>query len=160
MASVAELAAEQARGGGMQLLGEGGLLQQLTWHLLQEALEAEVDEHLAGAEPGRSARKGGNARNGYRAKTVMTEAGPVTLEVPRDRAGTFEPKVVPRNSRRTEGLDTLVISLTAKGLTAGEIVAHLAEVYSMATSKETVSTISDRVLEGMANWRTRQLDAV
>ncbi|MDH6711493.1 putative transposase [Kitasatospora sp. MAA19] len=161
VASVAELAAEQARAGGMQLLGEGGLLQQLTRHLLQEALEAEMDEHLAStAEPGRSARKGGNARNGYRMKTVMTEAGPVTLEVPRDRAGTFEPKVVPRHARRTEGLDNLVVSLTAKGLTSGEIVAHLAEVYGMATSKETVSTITDRVLEGMAEWRTRPLDAV
>jgi transposase-like protein len=161
VASVAELAAEQARAGGMQLLGEGGLLQQLTRHLLQEALEAEMDEHLAlTAEPGRSVRKGGNARNGYRMKTVMTEAGPVTLEVPRDRAGTFEPKVVPRHARRTEGLDNLVISLTAKGLTSGEIVAHLAEVYGMTTSKETISTITDRVLEGMAEWRTRPLDPI
>ncbi len=161
VASVAELAAEQARAGGMQLLGEGGLLQQLTRHLLQEALEAEMDEHLAAtAGTGRSARKGGNARNGYRSKTVMTEAGPVTVEVPRDRAGTFEPKVVPRHSRRTEGLDNLVVSLTAKGLTSGEIVAHLAEVYGMATSKETVSTITDRVLEGMADWRSRPLDEV
>ncbi|WP_188309928.1 transposase [Streptomyces sp. CBMA123] len=161
VASVAELAAEQARAGGMRLLGEGGLLQQLTRHLLQEALEAEMDEHLAStAEPGRSARKGGNARNGYRMKTVMTEAGPVTLEVPRDRAGTFEPKAVPRHARRTEGLDNLVVSLTAKGLTSGEIVAHLAEVYGMTTSKETVSTITDRVLEGMAERRTRPLDPV
>lgn len=161
VASVAELAAEQARAGGMQLLGEGGLLQQLTRHLLQQALEAEMDEHLAStAEPGRSARKGGNARNGYRMKTVTTEAGPVTLEIPRDRAGTFTPKVVPRHARRTEGLDNLVVSLTAKGLTSGEIVAHLAEVYGMTTGKETVSTITDRVLEGMADWRTRPLDAV
>ncbi|MFE2729300.1 transposase, partial [Kitasatospora sp. NPDC059327] len=138
VASVAELAAERARAGGMQLLGEGGLLQQLTRHLLQEALETEMDEHLAGsAESGRSAREGGNARNGYRSKTVLTEAGPVTVEVPRDRSGTFTPKVLPRHARRTEGLDDLVVSLTAKGLTSGEIVAHLAEVYGMATSKET-----------------------
>lgn len=94
-----------------------------------------MDEHLAStAEPGRSVRNGGNARNGHRMKTVMTEAGPVTLEAPRDRAGTFDPKVVPRHARRTEGLDNLVVSLTAKGLTSGEIVAHVAEVYDMTTS--------------------------
>ncbi|MFZ3475177.1 IS256 family transposase [Streptomyces sp. 4.24] len=160
VASVAELAAEQARAGGMQLLGEGGLLQQLTKHLLQDALDAEMDEHLAAAEPGRSVRDGGNARNGYRPKTVLTEAGPVTVEVPRDRSGTFVPKALPKYARRTEGLDALVISLTAKGLTSGEIVAHLAEVYGMTTSKETVSTITDKVLDSMAEWRTRPLDAV
>ncbi len=114
----------------------------------------------ATAAAGRSARKGGNARNGYRPKTVLTEAGPVTIDVPRDRAGTFRPSIVPKHQRRTDGLDDLVISLTAKGLTTGEVVAHLAEVYGVTTSKETVSTITDQALDGMADWRTRPLDPV
>jgi len=158
---LAEMAAEQARDGGMQLLGEGGLLQLLTKRLLEDALDAELDEHLAAsAGDGVSVRKGGNGRNGYRAKKVMTEAGPVTVEVPRDRAGTFVPSVLSKYARRTGGLDALVMSLTARGLTSGEIVAHLAEVYGLDTSKETVSTITDRALEGMNDWRHRPLDPV
>jgi transposase-like protein len=84
----------------------------------------------------------------------------VTVSVPRDRLGTFAPAVLPRHARRTGALDEMVLSLTAKGLTTGEIVAHLAAVYDMTTSKETVSTITDKALESMAEWRTRPLDAV
>jgi transposase-like protein len=163
VAELAEKAAEQARAGGVRLLGEGGLLQALAKHLMEDALDAEMDEHLR-VEQARtgaaSARRGGNARNGTRRKTVNTEVGPVTLDIPRDRAGTFRPGLVPVHSRRTGALDEMVISLTAKGLTGGEIVAHLAEVYDITTSKETVSTVTDQVLGGMNEWRTRPLDPV
>jgi transposase-like protein len=130
---------------------------------MQAALEAEMDVHLAaeaGRAGGRGSRSGGNMRNGYRAKKVMTEVGTVTVQVPRDRLGTFSPRLLPKYARRTGALDEMVLSLTAKGLTSGEIVAHLAEVYGMTTTKETVSTITDKALESMAEWRTRPLDAV
>ncbi|MET7843477.1 IS256 family transposase [Streptomyces sp. NPDC005356] len=144
-------------------MGEGGLLPELAQHLMQSALEAEMDEHLAaeaGRAGGRGSRSGGNTRNGYRNKKVMTEVGTVTVQVPRDRLGTFQPRMLPKYARRRGALDDLVISLTAKGLTSGEIVSHLAQTYGMTTTKETISTITDKALESMAEWRTRPLDAV
>ena len=90
----------------------------------------------------------------------MTEAGPVSIEVPRDREGSFDPQLVKKRQRRLAGLDDLVISLSAKGLTHGEICAHLVEVYGASVSKQTISTITDRVIEGMAEWQSRPLDAV
>ncbi|MFD4977379.1 transposase [Streptomyces sp. NPDC058424] len=158
---LAALAAEKVRGEGLRLMGEGGLLPELAQHLMQAALEAEMDEHLAaeaGRVGGRGSRSGGNMRNGYRAKKVMTEVGAVMVQVPRDRLGTFRPRMLPVYARRTGALDDLVISLTAKGLTSGEIVSHLAQTYGMTTTKETISTITDKALESMAEWRTRPLD--
>ena len=150
--------AEQARGQGVALVGEGGLLQQLTKRFLEAALDGEMDAHLG---RGRHERGGaGNARNGKRAKTLITEVGPVVVEVPRDRDGSFTPTIVGKRQRRFGGLDNLVISLTAKGLTTGEVVAHLAEVYGTETSKETISTITDRVLDSFAEWQSRPLDPV
>jgi putative transposase len=160
---LAALAEDRVREGGLRLMGEGGLLPELTQHLMQAALEAEMDQHLAaeaGRTGGRGSRSGGNARNGYRSKKVMTEVGAVTVQVPRDRLGTFSPGILPRYARRTGALDEMVLSLTARGLTSGEIVAHLAEVYGMSTSKETVSTITDKALDSMTEWRTRPLDPV
>ncbi|MFJ5812242.1 IS256 family transposase [Streptomyces sp. NPDC093093] len=160
---LAALAAEKTAAGGLRLMGEGGILPELAQHLMQAALEAEMDLHLADESvraSGRGSRSGGNMRNGYRAKKVMTEVGPVVVNVPRDRLGTFRPGLLPKYARRTGALDEMVLSLTGKGLTSGEIVAHLAEVYGMATSKETVSTITDKALESMAEWRTRPLDSV
>ena len=163
LAHLAALAEDKVRGGGLRLMGEGGLLTELTQHLMQAALEAEMELHLAaeaGRVGGRGSRSGGNARNGYRSKKVITEVGTVTVQVPRDRLGTFSPGVVPRHARRTGGLDEMVLSLTARGLTSGQIVAHLAEVYGLETSKETVSTITDKALESMTEWRTRPLDPI
>jgi transposase-like protein len=160
---LAALAAEKVRGDGLRLMSEGGLLPELAQHLMQAALEAEMDEHLAaeaGRIGGRGSRSGGNTRNGYRSKRVMTAVGAVTVQVPRDRLGTFQPRMLPKYARRTGALDDLVLSLTAKGLTSGEIVSHLAQTYGMSTTKETISTITDKALESMAEWRTRPLDAV
>ena len=103
----------------------------------------------------------GNIRNGIRGKTVLTEAsGPVEIEVPRDRAGTFEPQIVKKRQRRLEGVDQVALSLYAKGLTTGEISAHFEEIYGASVSKETISRITDRVLAEMADWATRPLDAI
>jgi putative transposase len=151
--------AGQARVQGVNLVGEGGLLQQLTKRVLEAALEGELDAHLGYGKHERDGGEG-NARNGKRAKTVLTETGPVELDVPRDRAGSFTPQIVRKRQRRLSGVDDLVISLTAKGLTTGEVAAHLAEVYDARVSKETISTITDRVLDGMSEWQNRPLDRV
>jgi transposase-like protein len=103
---------------------------------------------------------GGNRGNGVRAKTVLTDVGPVEIEVPRDREGSFEPQIVKKRQRRLTGVDEMVLSLSARGLTHGDISAHLAEVYGASVSKSTISTITDKVMDGMAEWQNRPLDAV
>ena len=152
--------AGRAREGGLQLAGEGGLLAQLTKRLVESALDGEITDHLGYDRHDAAGRDGGNSRNGHRAKTVLTEVGPVEIEVPRDRDGSFEPKIVAKRQRRLSGVDELVISLSAKGLTTGEVQAHLAEVYGAQVSRQTISTITDKVIEGMAEWQNRPLDPV
>src|SRR3984885_1797466 len=152
--------AERARAEGLQLTGEGGLLSQLTKRVVESALDGELDDHLGYGKHDPTGRDGGNSRNGKRGKTVLTEAGPVPLEVPRDRDGSFDPQLVKKRQRRLTGLDYLVISLSAKGLTHGEICAHLAEVYGANVSKQAITAITDRVMDGMAEWQNRPLDAV
>ena len=105
---------ERARTGGLQLTGEGGLLGRLTKMVVEGALEGELDDHLGYARHDPAGRDGGNSRNGHRAKTVLTEAGPVELSVPRDRDSSFEPKIVAKRQRRLTGVDDLVISLSAR----------------------------------------------
>ena len=151
---------ERARTGGLKLTGEGGLPGRLTKMVIEGALEGELDDHLGYARHDPDGRDGGNSRHGRRAKTVITGTGPVELSVPRDRDSSFEPKIVARRQRRLTGVDDMVISLPAKGLTHGEIAAHLAEVYGAEVSRQTVSTITDRVMEGMADWQSRPLDPV
>jgi transposase-like protein len=151
---------ERARAEGLQLTGEGGLLQKLTKLVMESALEGELDDHLGYGKHDPAGRDGGNSRNGRRSKTLLTEAGPVEISVPRDRDASFEPQIVAKRQRRLTGVDDLVISLSAKGLTHGEIAAHLAEVYGAEVSKQTISTITDRVLEGMGEWQNRPLDPV
>ena len=148
----------RARSEGAELVGPDGLLSGLTKRVLEAALEEELTDHL-GYEPHDPAgHHSGNSRNGTRAKTVLTEVGPVQVEVPRDRAGTFEPVIVPKGKRRLEGVDRIVLSLTARGLTTGEISAHFAEVYGASIAKDTTSRISDRVVEEMTEWLHRPLD--
>jgi putative transposase len=151
---------ERAQAEGVQLTGEGGLLGRLTKMVVEGALEGEMDDHLGYAKHDPTGRDGGNSRNGHRSKTVLTEAGPVEIEVPRDRDASFSPKIVAKRQRRLTGIEDLVISLSAKGLTHGEICAHLAEVYGAEVSKQTITTITEKVMEGMAAWQGRPLDAV
>jgi putative transposase len=151
---------EQARSAGLQLTGEGGLLQQLTKRVLEAALDGEITDHLGYDKHDPVGKNGGNSRNGARAKTVLTDVGPVEISVPRDRDGSFEPQIVRKRQRRLTGVEDMVLSLSAKGLTTGEISAHLAEVYGAEVSKQTISTITDKVLDGMTEWQNRPLDAV
>jgi transposase-like protein len=151
---------ERARAGGLKLSGPGGLLGKLTKMVIEGALEGELDDHLGYGKHEPEGRDGGNSRNGRRVKTVLTDTGPVEISVPRDRDSSFEPKIVAKRQRRLTGVDEMVISLSAKGLTHGEIAAHLAEVYGAEVSKQTITTITDRVMEGMAEWQSRPLDPV
>jgi putative transposase len=151
---------ERARAGGLKLTGEGGLLGKLTKMVVEGALEGELDDHLGYVKHDPAGRDGGNSRNGHRAKTVITEAGPVEISVPRDRDSSFEPRIVAKRQRRLTGVEDMVISLSAKGLTHGEISAHLQEIYGAEVSKQTITAITDRVMDGMAEWQNRPLDPV
>ena len=128
--------------------------------VLEGALEGEMDDHLGYGKHDPAGRDGGNSRNGQRDKTVLTDAGKVEISVPRDRDASFEPKIVAKRQRRLAGVEEMVISLPAKGLTHGEIAAHLAEVCGAEVSKQTISAITDKVMEGMADWQNRPLDPV
>jgi len=151
---------EQAQADGVNLVGPGGLLAELTKRVLELGSEIEMTEHLGYDKHDAVGRDGGNSRNGTRTKTVITETGPLPIDVPRDRECTFEPKTVKKRQRRLEGVDAMVLSLFAKGLTTGEISAHLAEVYGTQVSKETISKITDAILAEMTEWLARPLDRV
>src|SRR5271167_1181235 len=166
----AEVSAEQqaaaelvrlAQERGLALTGPDGLLKQLTKAVLETALNEEMTEHLGYEKHDPAGVGAGNIRNGTRAKTVLTDTtGPVELDVPRDRAATFEPQIVKKRQRRLTGVDEIVLSLYAKGLTTGEISAHFAEIYGASVSKETISRITDKVIEEMQAWQQRPLDEV
>jgi putative transposase len=151
---------EQARAEGVELVGPGGLLTGLTKTVLETALEAELSEHLGYDKHDPVGRNRGNSRNGTRTKTVLTAVGPVQIEVPRDRDGSFEPVIVRKRQRRLDGIDQIVLSLTARGLTTGEISAHFAEVYGASVGKDTISRITDQVVTEMTDWQARPLDRV
>lgn len=159
-AALVEQLVAQAREHGLQLSGEGGLLQQLTKVVLESALDGEITDHLGYDKHDPAGANSGNSRNGMRAKTVLTDVGPVEVNVPRDRDGSFEPSIVRKRQRRLSGVEDMVLSLSAKGLTTGEISAHLAEVYGADVSRQTISTITDKVMDGMAEWQNRPLDPV
>ena len=158
--AIAEQLVEQARADGVDLVGPDGLLGKLTKQVLEAGLEVEMDEHLGYDKHSPEGRNGENSRNGTRSKEVITEVGPIQVDTPRDRDGTFEPKTVKKRQRRLNGVDSMVISLTAKGLTTGEVQAHLAETYGTDISRETISKITDRVLDDLADWQNRPLDRV
>jgi len=158
--SVAEELVQRARAEGVDLVGPGGLLGDLTKQILETGLEVEMDEHLGYTKHDSAGRNGENSRNGTRSKTVITEVGPVDVDVPRDRDSSFEPATVKKRQRRLHGVDAMVISLTAKGLTTGEVQAHLVETYGTDVSRETISKITDRVLDDLADWQNRPLDRV
>lgn len=118
-------------------------------------------DHLGYDRHDPAGRGSGNSRNGTRSKTVLTDnVGPVEIEVPRDRDGSFDPVVVKKRQRRLGGVDTIVLSLVAKELTTGEVSAHFEEIYGASLSKDTISRITDRVLAEMAEWMSRPLEKV
>lgn len=155
----AELVA-RARDEGVALTGDGGLLTDLMRSVLQRGLEVEMAEHLGYERHAAEGRGSGNSRNGSYSKTVTTEIGEVDVAVPRDRNGTFDPATAPKHQRRLEGLSGNVISLYAKGMTTGDIQAHLEEIYGTTVSRETISKITDEILADMVAWQNRPLEPV
>ena len=155
---LAEELVARAREQGVELLGENGLLRQMTKAVLERGLAEELNEHL-GYEP--HERSGSsNSRNGSTPKRLHTEAGTVDLEVPRDRDGSFEPRLVRKGQRRLDGIDKIVIGLYARGMTVRDIRAHLLEIYDVEVSADLISTITDAVLDEVATWQARPLNRV
>src|SRR4051812_45265967 len=141
-----------------ELSGPGGLLSQLAGRVVEAALEAELTNHLGHPPGGRP--QGPNVRNGSTGKTVQTDLGPVEINTPRDRDGSFEPKLVAKRQTRLAGLDDKILGLYAGGMTVRDISAHLSELYGTEIGRDTISRITDAVLKDVAAWRTRPLDAV
>src|SRR5699024_10882852 len=151
----------QARDKGVSLTGPDGLLKALTKTVIDSALDEEMSHHLGYEQHAVEGANSGNLRNGTRSKTVLSDnCGDVDVQVPRDRNGTFEPQIVKKRQKRLSDVDEMVLSLYAKGLTTGEISAHFADVYGADISKDTVSTITDRVIDEMQAWWARPLESV
>src|SRR5665213_1068709 len=141
-----------------ELMGDAGLFKQLKKALMERVLGAELTHHL-GYEKGDPAGQGsGNSRNGHSAKTVLGEDGEIDLAIPRDRAGSFEPRIVPKGVTRLDGFDAKVISLYARGLTVREIQGHLKELYGTEVSPDLISRVTDAVLDEVKEWQSRPLD--
>ena len=149
---------EQAKTEGVSLVGPGGLLAGVTKTVLQAALDAEMADHLGYERGDRPPFPADNHRNGTSPKTVLTEVGPIPLEVPRDRSGKFDPQIVPKHARRVAGFNEAIVSLYAKGLTTGDIRAHLGEIYGVEVSRDLISRVTDAVADELAAWQSRPLD--
>jgi putative transposase len=149
---------ERARSEGVELTGDSGLLTALVRQVLQTGLEVEMTDHLGYEPHAPEGRGSGNSRNGHYPKTVTTDIGQVDLRVPRDRNSSFAPATVRKGQRRLDGLTGNVISLYAKGMTTGDIQAHLAEIYGTEISRDTISRITDAVVEDLLGWQNRPLD--
>ena len=153
-----ELLAEYAN--PEDLTGPEGLLKRLTGALVERALQTELTDHL-GYEPGAPEGQGsGNSRNGTGKKTLRTDQGDVTVEVPRDRNGTFEPKLVKKHQRSFKGFDDKILSMYARGMSVRDIQAHLAEIYGTEVSPDLISRVTDAVIDEVQAWQARPLDAV
>lgn len=143
-----------------EIVGPGGLLSQLTKRLVERAMEVELTDHL-GYEPHLEPPGGtGNARNGTTPKTLVTEQGPVRIDAPRDRAGTFEPQIVRKRQRRFEGFDEKILALYSRGLSTRDIEAHLAEIYGVKVGRDLISRVTDAVMDDARAWQTRPLEDV
>lgn len=142
------------------LIGEHGLLKQLTKLLVEKALNAELTEHLGHGKHEPVANQAGNTRNGKSRKTLKGEFGELPIEIPRDRHGTFEPQLIPKHQTRWAGFDDKILSLYARGMTVREIQAHLEEMYGTEVSPSLISTVTDAVSEEVKTWQSRPLDAL
>ncbi|MDJ1371291.1 IS256 family transposase [Gulosibacter molinativorax] len=144
--------------GEVELTGDGGLVPALIKETLERGLQAEMTSHLGYAKDDREAKATANSRNGSSAKTVASEVGDIEIAVPRDRDGSFTPRLVPKGSRRLGGLDDMIISLYAGGMTIRDIQHHLVSTIGTELSHETISTITDAVLEAVMDWQNRPLE--
>ena len=142
------------------LIGENGLLKQLTKRLVERALDAEMTVHLGHERHAPVANASGNTRNGRSRKTLKGEFGELPIEVPRDREGSFEPQIVPKHQTRWTGFDEKVLSLYARGMTVREIQAHLQEMYGAEVSPSLISNVTDAVIDEVKLWQARPLDQV
>ena len=159
-AGVLDSVLDRAADGELTLTGEGGFLPEMVKAVLERGLATELTGHLGYERHERAGRSGVNARNGTTPKTLSTEIGQLRLDVPRDRAGTFEPRLVPKGSRRAGGLDDMIISLYAGGMTVRDIGHHLQRTYGTELSHDTISKITDSVLEEVRAWQTRPLEEI
>jgi transposase-like protein len=143
-----------------EIVGPGGLMSQLTRRVVERALEVGLTDHL-GYEPHREPPGGvGNTRNGSMPKTLQTEHGPVQINTPRDRDGTFEPQLVRKRQRRFEGFDDKILALYARGLSTRDIEAHLAEIYGVSVGRDLISRVTEAVMDDVRAWQQRPLDDV
>ena len=144
--------------GPKNLIGEQGLLKQLTKALVERAMQAELTHHRGYAKNDAAGRGSGNSRNGTSPKTLKGDFGEAVIGVPRDRNGTFEPKIVPKHERRFSGFDDKILSMYARGMTTREIQGHLQEIYSVDVSPSLISEVTDAVTEEVKTWQTRPLE--
>ncbi len=142
------------------LIGENGLLKQLTKLLVERALDAELTEHLGHDRHESVANPTGNTRNGKSKKTLKGEFGELPIDIPRDRHGSFEPQLIPKHQTRWNGFDDKIISLYARGMTVREIQAHLQEMYGTEVSPSLISSVTDAVSEEVKAWQARPLDPI
>ena len=146
--------------GPEDLTGENGLLKQLTKALVERAMGAELNEHLGYKKYEAGEKPGENRRNGSSGKTVRSDQGPIEIEVPRDRDGTFEPKIIEKHSREFGGFSDKILSMYARGMSTREIGEHLKEIYGTEVSPQFISTVTESVVESLESWRSRELEAV
>ncbi len=142
------------------LIGENGLLKQLTKALVERALQAEMEAHLGHAKNEAVTNSAGNARNGKSSKTLKGEFGELPIEIPRDRHGSFEPQLIPKHRTRWSGFDEKILSLYARGMTVREIQGHLEEMYGTEVSPTLISSVTDAVIDEVKAWQSRPLDAL
>jgi putative transposase len=143
-----------------EIVGPGGVLAQLTKWLVERAMSVELAEHL-GYEPYQEPPGGaGNTHNGSTAKTIATEHGPVRIETPRDRKGSFEPQIIRTGQRRFEGVDDKILALYSRRLSTRDIEAHLADMYGVKVGRDLISRVTDAVVEDVREWQQRPLDDV
>ena len=143
-----------------EIVGPGGVLAQLTKRLVERAMSAELTEHL-GYEPHQEPPGGaGNTRNGSTGKTLAAEHGPVRIETPRDRKGSFEPQIIRKGQRRFQGFDEKILALYSRGLSTRDIEAHLAEIYGVKVGRDLISRVTDAVMDDVREWQQRPLDDV
>jgi putative transposase len=140
------------------LLGKDGILKQLTKGLVETAMGAELTNHLGYEKGDRAGKKASNHRNGASKKTLLGEDGPVEIQVPRDREGTFEPQIIPKGQRRFDGFDQKIVAMYARGMTVREIQAFIAEQYGAKVSPDLISEVTDAVLEEVKAWQVRPLE--
>lgn len=142
------------------LLGEEGILRELTKRLVERALDAEMTEHLGYAKHAIEGEGTGNNRNGYGGKTITGKSGSTRINVPRDRQGDFEPQIIPKRQKRFDGFDDKIISMYSRGMTTRDIQGHLEDIYGVEVSPQLISNVTDEVIKEVKEWQSRPLDAI